>query len=300
MASKKEKYHRRADGLLESTRTDKRTGKRIHFYGHTAAEIDTQIMAYTSKSERGRLFEEVAQEWRDLHFPTLAANTLRGYRPAYQRALNEFGNEPIRQIKPQDIKRFLVEFSRGGRAKKTVTTQRLILSLICGYAVESGDIEYSPCDHVTVPKNLPKSRREAASTEDEQRVKDTADVWLLPYLILYTGLRRGEALALTYNDIDRENWVIYITKSVYHVDGKPFIKRPKTEKGNRTVPILDPLKKVLPEQGSGYLFSIDGGEPPLSEAKAQTLWRQYARATGVTATPHQLRHPYVKATTKYL
>lgn len=290
--AKKSKYHRRADGLLETTRTDPRTGKRIHFYGKSDADIERQILEYTGKQARGRLFREVAEEWQAAHFPALAPNTLRGYRPAYQRAVDEFGQTPIKQIKPQDVKRFLVDFARGGMAKKTVTTQRDIVSMICAHAVENGDIDFSPCDHITVPKNLSKGHRDAATPEDEAKVKASADIWLLPYLILYTGLRKGEALALTYEDIDRKAGTIRVSKSVYHDANRPMIKKPKTEAGVRTVPILAPLARELPKRGTGYLFSLDGGVSPLSETQYQKLWREYVKATGVTSTAHQLRHSY--------
>lgn len=290
--AKKSKYHRRADGLLETTRTDKRTGKRVHFYGHTDREIDDQIMEYTTRQERGRLFKEVAAEWNDVHFPTLAPNTLKGYKPAYARAVEHFGEEPITKIRPQDIKAFINEFARGGRAKKTVTTQLQMVSMICSYAVQSGDIDFSPCDHITIPKNLSKTRREAASPQDEAKVKRSAEVWLLPFLVLYTGLRKGEALALTREDFDFKAKKIRISKSVYHEANRPKLKLPKTEAGIRTVPILDPLLKVMPRRWKGYLFSTDGGETPLTEMEYQKLWKAFVKETGVEATAHQLRHSY--------
>lgn len=291
--AKKSKYTRRADGLLETTRTDKRTGKRIHFYGHTDREIDDQIMAYTTRQERGRLFKEVAEEWHDLHWPTLAPNTLRGYNAAYRRAVEHFGEDPIRSIRPTDVKAFINDFARGGRAKKTVTTQLQIVNMICAYAVvESEDLEYSPCDHISVPKNLPKTYREAATPEDEKLVKEHTKEWLLPYFFLYTGLRKGEALALTHDDFDFKAATISVTKSVYHEANKPKIKTPKTAAGTRTVPILDPLLKVMPRRWNGYLFSEDGGKTPLTEMQYQNLWREYVKATGITCTAHQLRHSY--------
>ena len=294
--AKKSRYHRRPDGLLETTRTDKRTGKRIHFYGHTDREIDEQIMAYTAAQERGRLFKEVSENWKAEHWPTLAPNTLRGYNPAYNRAVDEFGDTPVRQIRPQDIKRYINEFSRGGTARKTVTNQLLILNMIFSYAVESGDLDYSPCTHVSIPKNLPKTRREAATPEEEAIVKRSAHIWLFPFFILYSGLRKGEALALTWADIDFDNDVISVTKSVYHEIDKAAIKLPKTAAGIRTVPLLAPLKAELQKIPVGdpaaYLFSHDGGVSPLTDRRYTTLWANWAKATGVTATAHQLRHSY--------
>lgn len=106
----KAKYHLRRDGRMEATRTDPHTGKRIHFYGRTAREIDAQIMAYTSKQETGPLFQETANEWWDIHSLTLAPNSLKNYKPAFRRAADEFGPIPIWQIVPRDIKRFIAVF----------------------------------------------------------------------------------------------------------------------------------------------------------------------------------------------
>lgn len=288
------KYHRRSDGLLETTRTDRRTGKRVHFYGRSERELNEKIMAFQGAGGRDRRFADIAEEWKKDHFDTLALNTLKSYRPAYQRAVAHFGKLYIRQIHPQDIKRFIVEFSQenGGRARKTVTTQLLIIRMICGYSVEMGYIEYSPCDKVRIPKNLSKKYREPATPEDEKRVKDSADIWLLPYLILYTGLRKGEALALSEEDFDFENQSIHVGKSVYFEGNRPRIKTPKTAAGIRTVPLLEPLREKLPKEWSGYLFSIDGGKTPLSETQYQRLWREYSERTGVRATAHQLRHSF--------
>ena len=86
-----------------------------------------------------------------------------------------------------------------------MTNQLLIMNLICSFAVEeTGDLEINPCASVSVPKGLPKTHREPASPEDEEKNKRSADIWLLPYLIMYTGLRKGEALALTREDIGRD------------------------------------------------------------------------------------------------
>lgn len=293
----KKKYCQRPDGLYEAIRIV--NGKRKAFRGHTPHEVEQKMIAYQGEVARGRLFREVADDWEAEHFPTLSPNTLRGYRPAARRAVERFGDTPIRKIKAPDIKRFITEFARPGvgqasRAQKTVTNQLLVTSLIFRYAAENGEIEYNPCANVTIPKALPKTHREAASPIDEQCVKAAADVWLLPYLILYTGLRKGEALALTYGDLDFRTNSIHVTKSVYHWDNKPHIKRPKTEAGIRAVPILEPLLPKLPRGRSPelYLFSDDGGKTPLSEMQYQHHWSRFAEATGITCTAHQLRHSF--------
>ncbi len=251
------------------------------------------MLAYQGEVERGRLFQEIAEEWQDEHFPTLAPNTLKGYRPALARCIDAFGKKPVKEIKAPDIKKFIMLFSRGGRSKKTVTNQLLITNLVFSYAVECGDIEYNPCTSVKPPKNLNKTHREAASKEDEETVKQSYDIWLLPYLVLYTGLRKGEALALQGKDIHEAEGYIDVIKSVYHISNKPYIKTPKTEAGIRTAPILNPLKGKLPKlKKEQFLFSDDDGKTPLTEMQYLKHWKDYVKQTGIESTAHQLRHSY--------
>ena len=98
---------------------------------------------------------------------------------------------------------------------------------------------------------------------------------------------------MTYGDIDRQNNVIHVTKSVYHEGTKPLIKQPKTEAGIRTVPILEPLKAVLPiGPPDRFLFSEDGGKTPLKHEQFKRAWRDWQIKTGATCTAHQLRHSF--------
>lgn len=168
--AKKAKYYQRPDGLYEAIRII--DGKRKAFRGHTPKEVEQKMIAYQGEVEKGRTFRAVADEWEVIHFPTLAPNTLKGYRPASRRAKEHFGDTSIRQIKAPDIKKFISTFARTGqgqtsRAQKTVANQLLVVNLIMGYAAENGEIEFNPCTNVSIPKDLSKTHREAASPEDE-------------------------------------------------------------------------------------------------------------------------------------
>ena len=68
------------------------------------------------------------------------------------------------------------------------------------------------------------------------------------FLILYCGLRRGEALALTVNDIDMDNKKIYVNKNLIFKGNDSEIKlSPKTDAGIRSVPIVNNLTDILTE-----------------------------------------------------
>lgn len=292
MPRKKSKYYVRPDGLHEAIRTIH--GKRIAFRGRSDAEVERKMLEYQARLAQGRTFREVAADWEAEHFEAVTPNTLRAYRPALTRAVKHLGDDLVREITPPMVKEFIVDFAGHGYAKKTVTTQLQICNMIFSWAVEHGDCDTNPCTYVSIPKGLKKTYRDAASPEDEARVKATPHIWLLPYFILYTGLRKGEALAIQGRDIDRKNMVIHVTKSVYHQYGKAWIKAPKSDAGNRDVPLLLPLLPHLPKDlaPDAYLFSLDGGQTPLTEAQYNTKWKKYVASTGITCSAHQLRHSF--------
>ena len=80
-----------------------------------------------------------------------------------------------------------------------------------------------------------------------QIVKDNLDdPEALPAVVyLCTGERRGEACAIQLRDIDFEENLIDVSKSVEFIGNRPHITVTKTEAGVRTVPLLSPLKQAL-------------------------------------------------------
>lgn len=286
---------KRADGRMVKTITDPRTGKRKYFYGFTEREINKKIMEYTTAAESGRTFQEVAEEWWKDAEPSLAYQTVKVYKPALRRAMDEFGEDSIRDIRPRDLNAFLQRMAKEGFALRTVMNQRTVLNQIFTHAILEGDIEMNPCTSIQTPKNLKKTKRSAATPREEQLVIDNRELWMFPYIALMTGMRKGEILALQWKDIDFENDLIYVTKSVAHKGDRPFITKPKTEAGERIVPLLDDLKAFLLEQPNripdDYIIS-DTGDTPLTNRRYLTLSKHYKEQTGVECTAHQLRHSF--------
>lgn len=290
---KKKSMYQRPDGLFEKVVTI--GGRRVPFRGRTEAEVSRKMLEFREVKEKGRLFGDIAEEWQTEHFPTLSPNTEKGYAPAVKRAVEQFGALRASEIKPGDINAFILSFARRGWAQKTVRTQRLVLNLIFNKAVVDGDVEYNPVTSVSIPAHLPKHKREVPSEEEIDCVKRSADCTfgLFAYFLLYTGCRRGEALALRYGDIDFDKKRISITKSLYHVANRPQIKRPKTEAGNREIILLDRLAEKLPKKKkkTDLLFPNEQGEL-MTETQFQRQWELYTMESGLSITPHQLRHAY--------
>lgn len=205
-----------------------------------------------------------------------------------------FGNDVAAKITAQDIDQYIREFS-AALARKTVVTQLQVIRQILCQAELDGAIQYNPAQAVKPPRNLPQSRREAPSKEEIRRIKEALAL-LFGVLIYHTGCRRRDALALTGQDIDRKKKLIHITKSIYHEGNQPRLKRPKTERGWRDIPLLYALDTVFPKRlEKGFLFSLDGGKPALTNDQITKMYNQYQKASGVTVTPHQIRHGYATA-----
>jgi integrase len=68
---------------------------------------------------------------------------------------------------------------------------------------------------------------------------------LILTLIAATGLRRGEALALTWENLDLSAGLVHVRRTVGHVDGKLIFSTPKTKRSRRSVPITAPVIALL-------------------------------------------------------
>ena len=198
----------------------------------------------------------------------------------------------------------------GGYSKGSIMKTRNVLSSILRTAVQWEIIDSNPCDKVQMQK-MDVAEKVSFFTPEQtvqfleyieapytvavgghNRVDDTGkpyhvgnytltkylpeQIRLLFNLAIYTGLRKGELLALEWRDIDFDQDTISVTKSVTVVNGKPTIKRPKTRTSHRTVTIphflterLQALKAQREEfirqvgdywQGGQWLFIQDNGK----------------------------------------
>lgn len=288
------KLKKRADGRLVKTVTAA-NGKRLFFYGKTEREINKKILEYRDKEDKGKTFLEVSDDWWEEAEERLAVQSIQTYKKAKSRADGYFKDTPIKDITPKDVSGFLSSVAAYGYAQRTVAKQKVILGLIFSHGIEKDALMFNPCASVRLPKGLPKVKRESATLEDEKKIRESVDVWLFPFFALMTGMRKGELLALTWRDVDFENNIIHVTKSVYRDGNQGFIKEPKTASGVRIVPLLKPLREKLLEikkrMPDDFIFS-DDGKRPFTDSRFRSLVAHFKKVTGVQATAHQLRHSF--------
>lgn len=237
-------------------------------------------------------FGQLVEEWKEAHGAAVGWKTAESYIAPCRRIVGEFGEDLPEEITAAQLQAFLSALGKRGYARRTVQLHHDILSMVFDACILRGVVTTSPMAAVSVPKNLATTKRTVPEDDALEAVRTRTDApfSLFALLCLYCGLRRGEALALRHEDIDRRLWVLRVSKAVEFVGNQPEIKTPKTATGVREVPVPLVLRSMIPK-GEGYLFTMDDGSP-VTKMSFRRRWEAYCKAIGHNITAHQLRHGY--------
>lgn len=302
---------KRADGRYVETITI--DGKRKFFYGASEREVRRKIADFDAELKKYPSFSEIADEWKEEHFKDIEFGTKVSYEPAISRAKEFYSGYEINEIEPVDIRNILTYLSKKDYSQQTVRIQKIVLKQIFDHAIYLGYIKTNPTETVKIPKGLSVKKRDMPTDEQLKIIeenKDLSQMGFFAYFLLYTGLRRGEALALTWSDIDSENKTISVRKTAEIKVNKPEIKAyTKTEAGMRDVIIMDILlPDIEKRRGKTDEYVFAGNNGAMTKSELRKRWNRYCIDTGMyeseenkqgsikkipALTPHQLRHGYV-------
>ena len=296
---------RRADGLLEKKRTI--NGKVMHFYGHTVAEIEAKIDAYKAelaeKETKGERFEVVYDAWMELRRTQVKPSTLYCSASACAHTRAEWEGYRMKEITPTRIAAWYQCLGDQGYAKGTVRNHNDVLSSVFKHWIVYFGGDFNPCPYVDVPRNLKTKVRTPPTDEQLAAVKaHPEDFGFVAWLLMYTGIRLGEAMALQWQDVDFGTGFIHVTKSVWWDNGRPVVTTPKTKNAIRDVPILNVLRPLLQgRQGAPTDYVCSGRATPLTASEYRNKWGVYWRKLGyyhsdgsgswdADVSAHQFRH----------
>lgn len=257
--------------------------------------------------------------WYENHCkPSIRPTTQKGYEEwIYVHAIPGLGHIPLNKLTQADCQKFLNEMKANGRkthrdtkgpemAERSVRSCYHVIRMALDRAVKDGLIKKNPILGVKLPPPEPKEMK-VLSKEEIQRflIQAKAEgMYELFLLELTTGLRRGEILALTWDDLNFETGELHISKQVTPVGGKNIISEPKTKAAFRTI-ILPPVMVGLLREYRKEVFSplmfpsrIKPDQPIDPSYVRKRLQQILERADCKKVRFHDLRHPYVKHTTK--
>lgn len=325
----------RYEGAISYIADDGRT-KRHTVYGRTRADVREKLNKARQRLEAGgpvkdssRTVGEWLTHWRAT---TLAASdrkesTKELYANLSRRHLETepFGSTRLDRLKPSDVEGLVLALrakTKPGRrtdvdqkpapvrALSDATIRQAYTVLRAGLdgAVRDGLLARNPAAAVRRPG---VARREAkhASAVDVNKLLLCADG--LRYrnvlvLIAATGLRRGEALALHWSDIDLDAGSLVVRGTLGRVSGQLVITEPKTDRSRRSVPIATPLVAMLRShradqaaerlaagdqwQDNGLVFASEFGTPVDPRNILRTIQIAARKAGMSDVGVHTLRH----------
>ena len=221
------------------------------------AELLHQLGTGTFVKPRRTTFGEFLGRWlEDYACPNLAPRTVEGYESIIRaQVVPSLGNIRLAQLKPEHLQRYYSRKLSEGRcdgtgplSQTTVSHHHTCLHRALKMAVQWGLINRNPADAVTPPR----PRRPEMQTMNEEEVQTLLEAakgtpyYALFYLLLFTGLRRSEFLALRWCDVDLVMGEISVTRSLHHLrDGSTAIRQVKTKKARRQVALPPTATLVL-------------------------------------------------------
>lgn len=275
--------------------------------GETIAEaiayktrIDAELAAGTFVAGSRTTFAEYAAHWIETH--PLKSQTRRGYRSVLRSdLLPYFGPTPLPKITHAMVREWFAAAHVPGRRDNTLRQHVAVLKSVLKSARADGHIASLPTDALRVPRQVRHRPRVLTFAEALRLIECTpADAPPLVAVAVFTGLRLGEVLALTREDVDLLGRVIHVQATLSEVTGrKPRLLRepPKSDAGYRDVPIVEPLAEVLTEYIDAlpptqeYLFTTSTGALMNRSDVYQRVWYPTRDAAGYPRLRfHDLRH----------
>lgn len=240
--------------FLELPRTSegKRRQKTVTVRG-TKRQAEAELARLTNEIATGAFVEPTKMtvsafldRWlSDYAAIKVSAKTFERYREIVRCHLAvALGQLRLMDVRPLHIQEYYASALRAGRldgkgglSAQTVLHHHRVLREALQQAIRWQLLARNPADAVEPPR---PQRRESAVLSDDQTARliasaDGSRLWIVIVLAATLGLRRGELLALRWQDIDFDNSVVRVRRSLEQIRGGLRFKEPKSARGRRAV-----------------------------------------------------------------
>ena len=291
-------------------------------YGKTRKEVKEKITKALSEVQTQTYIEKssitinvLGQEILDtkLKLNLITENSYRSSLTHFTKIKNSFlGDMPIQKIIYTDIQKFYETITN--LSNSYIEKINIQLNIIFNEAIKREIIIKNPMKNVVVPKSNKLDKKVESFTIDQQKA-------MLDYLeknkhknygfnayrnifriLMFSGMRIGELIVLSPEDIDLKNKEIHITKTMTkNINGKTIIgKTTKTYESNRTIPIselyFDDIKEALNKMSKNkynLIFTSTKNEPIII-SNANKYFKTLCNKLKINqqVNLHMLRHTY--------
>lgn len=278
----------------------------------------------------------LTHEYVNTYKPSIKLSTKNNYLTYFSVIdSSQLGKKKITSISRKEAKKFIYGLIDSGMGFYVVLAVKNLLNSAYSQAIDDEVVSKNPFDFKLVkPTNMSFQQRDAISKLNEKEFLDFTSsgkryrkIHHISIILLETGLRIGELLGLTLNDVDLEKGVIRVTHQLQYNAYKStsnvrfYIETPKTRAGTRTIPLNEKAKnsinKILSEREvllkdlsdrglsepvidgyTNFLFISRNGQPAYPVSVRDSMRRAriaYEKKTGKSLppiTPHILRHTF--------
>ena len=303
------------------------------FYGRTVKEVKEKIQEFGSRNMyikkndiRKQTFGEYLENWfKNIRVYEVESSTYLRNEQTINYHIKDSSLYNAQMVNVDfELCQSLINKLSEKYSRSTISKVYVILNMCFNHALTKGHIGENPMMKVKMPKesSLVKKKKEArwlSSSDVEKIVLEAERVNTREFrikgkvgervygvnayyviLIIYTGLRIGELMALTWNDIDFKNKTLSVNKSRAKgkIDGKTalYIKDPKSESGTRLIPLSDraiyALQKIkeCSSSDSDLIVSNTSSESNITRTINRMLFR--AGCETEKCGLHALRHTF--------
>ena len=251
---------------------------------------------------------------------TVRPGTLEGYRRYIEYYIKpQLGDKQISLISQQDVQRMYRRLKTEGRIHEHPEMDHQLSDSMVRHihstlhaalkdAVQAHVIPRNPTEGTTAPKPNYKPKRILAGEELDafRAVVEQDEVWRDFFQTeLMTGLRRGEICGLQWSDFDEEGGTLKVCRTLHSQrKGEYTVGETKTNQGMRTIILPHSVTKILRRRKADAISQWIFPDPvkpedPVSPGSAYLHMKTLLRRAGLPSIRfHDLRHPYVKHTTK--
>lgn len=265
----KDGEYERSNGTYEY-KYQNRIGERKSIYAKTLVELREKennilrdLLDGFDNFDSNLSVNDIFKIWKKVK-RGLKDNTFKNYIYMYQQFVEPtFGKLKLSKLKRTDVRSFYNKLKEDGNLKvSTIDSIHTVLHQVLDVAVDDEYIRFNPSDNALKELKLAyqgESEKKRAMTLEQQKIfqnflyncNEQKRWYPIFCVMLWTGMRVGEVTCLQWDDLDFENNIINVDKTlVYYSKGKGLslkyaINTTKTEAGTRKIPMTSEVKKAF-------------------------------------------------------
>ncbi|MDP9270002.1 MAG: site-specific integrase [Chloroflexota bacterium] len=285
-------------------------GRRHSVYARTREAAQEQLRAALGNRDHG--IRPVSQQltvsaWLEEWLTTSVAarcrpSTARSYRETVDRYIRPaIGRLPLAKLEPEEVHGMLARLSdRGDLSPTTVRYAYAVLRIALGRALKSGRVVRNACTLIDPPAKMHRELEPLSAAQARILLAGVrGDRLEALYVAAFgTGLRQGELLGLSWQDLDLEHGTLAVRHTLQR--GTRTLAEPKTERARRLLRLPQPVVAALIEHRSrqtivplsGLVFTTDKGTALDTRNVTRYLQRHLARLNLPHQRFHDLRHAF--------